>query len=152
MSTAEQIVRTALYAAGAHSEVMPIAPEVLVQSVNVLASLLHELAGEEIDLGEITIPVAPATEVGEPDAATQSLSWILAARLAPLVQLPVSPDTRANATRAKALLKRRYLATEVPAIVPSRLAPRGRRWPKSGAYFGGQTVSQDHADDPSPTA
>lgn len=145
MTAAVDIIKPALYYLGAHSEIMPAAPGIITAGVDELADLLAELAQDSVDLGEsITSPTTTATDLQEPAAATSALKFLLAEKMASLVQLPIKPDLRVSISKARHRINRLRDVT-IPRIVPSRLSPlgSGNHGPRGHTFFSGQALDDD---------
>lgn len=96
----------------------------------------------------LQIPDELADEVGEQDAATNALEYMLAPRCGPICRVPVSQDVKGEAVRGLAALKRLFQLTTIPNLVPSRLLPRGQgssRGPNPSTFFAGESLDDDSA-------
>jgi hypothetical protein len=108
-------------------------------------------ASAAVDARGITalqIPDELGDEVGEQDAATNALEYMLAPRCGPICRVPVSGDVKGEALRGLAALKRLFQLTTIPNLVPSRLLPRGQgssRGPNPSTFFSGETLDDDSA-------
>lgn len=221
MSSADDIVKGALYMIGAHSEVMAADPSLLEKGRKKLVAMLHEHVRERIHYGSkldsltsvgttatgtlvdhdfqadeeihisgaaedeyngdhvvVDAPTAdtftyeldeeddsPATdadenfgirvlgfpdelgdEVMEDDAATEALESLLAVRMGPTCRVPVPDEVATAAANGLERLKNLFQLPDVPAIVPSRLLPRGQgssRGTTPSTFFAGDAVDDD---------
>ena len=90
MSTAIDVIQRALYTIGAHSEINPASPEMLVESFDYLVDLLRDWTGNDIDIGA-TIPTSQTSDLGEDSGSRHALILSLAIRLAPMARVAIPP-------------------------------------------------------------
>lgn len=107
MTTAIDVIESALEHLGAHSPLNPAPPETLNRAVTVLAGLIEEWDGEEFKLGA-TEPTKTADELNELPGARNPLEYGLALKLSSVVRKPVTDDLRREAGKSIGIARERF--------------------------------------------
>lgn len=103
-------------------------------------------ADENFGIRVLNFPEELADNVWEDPAATDALEALLAVRMGPACRKPVPEDVKTAAALGIERLKSLFQVPDVPAIVPSRLLPRGQggsRGPMRDTFFRGQELDGD---------
>ncbi len=127
MSTGTEIIQDSLKKIGVHSIVQPATPEDIIESMDILNSMLQLWISWGIDIQ--TVPLSePADDLSEPLDAKNAIIDNLALAVAPNFdngEIIVSPTLLSNANNGFEQIKTLYQKFTIPKKRPSSTLPRG---------------------------
>ena len=154
MSLASEVVQDAFDAIGRGSEILDTDQSLLDIGLLYLISCMETLRKNYIILEEtvgavtttIAVPTALTDELDEPAAARMHLVNYLAVYLLAPARVDISTMKVPPAAFSFDQLRNMYYSYVPPAIIPSRLLPRGQGAGRSqGAFFQGEELDGDAA-------
>lgn len=148
MTTAVNIIKRSLSLIGVHSDINPAPAQSLNTALDVLKEMLAEWEEDAISLGTIDIADL-TTDLLEPAGTVYTICNNLAVRMAPLMQVGVSPNIVNSALEGYMKVMDKYGAEETPHIpnaTPSSHLPVGQgssRGAYGRAFFSGKLADDE---------